>query len=72
MPILTIEGPKLSAEKKREFAARATQVFHEVFGHPKEIITMVFHENEPENIASGGKLLTDIFASQKPPTGKPD
>ena len=66
MPIITVEGPKMALEKKREFAERTTQAFHEIFGHPKNIITVLFHENTPENVAAGGEMLIDIFAKQPP------
>ncbi|MHC4983668.1 MAG: 4-oxalocrotonate tautomerase DmpI [Planctomycetota bacterium] len=59
MPLVIFEGPKMPAEMKRALAKSVTEAVSEATGHPKEIITMLIHENDPENVAPGGELLAD-------------
>ncbi len=59
MPLITIEGPPMETEKKRELAKALVEAMHGVTGHRKEILTVIFHENAPENVAPAGELLSD-------------
>ncbi|RKX68386.1 4-oxalocrotonate tautomerase [candidate division WOR-3 bacterium] len=57
MPIITIEGPPIGVEKKRELARRLTKVAEDIYGI-KHIIVLI-RENKPENVASSGELICD-------------
>ena len=59
MPLVMIEGPEISLNKKRELVAKIAEVISSVYGLPKQIITVVIHENPPENVGPGGELLID-------------
>ena len=59
MPIVTVSGPPLQVEQKRQLASGLTGVMCEVYGRPAEQIIVVIRENQPENVAIGGKLVAD-------------
>ena len=57
MPIITVEGPPLGVEKKRQLARRITDVAVDIYGIPHIIV--LIKENPPENVASNGVLIHD-------------
>jgi len=64
MPLMIFEGPPMPVEKKRELVREVTEAVHRVTGHPKHILTVVIHENGPENVGAGGELLVDRWARE--------
>ena len=65
MPIITIEITPQSYEKKTEIAKVFTEELHRITNIPKEPITVIFHEQPEENIASGGVMLREKHAGRK-------
>lgn len=59
MPVISISGPKLSAEQKRELISDFTGVASRVMGIPKESFVVLIQENPPENVGVGGVPLTE-------------
>jgi 4-oxalocrotonate tautomerase len=59
MPNVTVEGPPLSAEAKREMALEMTETAARVYGIPKQAIVVVVRENPPENVCVGGRMVCD-------------
>ncbi len=59
MPIINVSGPKLELERKRELAQRLTEVMSDIYQRPAAQIIVVIHENPPENVSVGGKLVVD-------------
>lgn len=60
MPVITVEGPRITdLGKKRELAQDFTEAASRAFGLPKETIIVILHETDPECVASGGELLCD-------------
>ena len=59
MEFIVFEGPPMPVEKKRELVGALTEAAHRVTGHPKGILTVLIHENGPENVGVGGELLAD-------------
>ena len=59
MPSITVGVPKRDIDTKRKLVARLTDLVVEIYGVPKEAITVVIEENPPENIGVGGVLLAD-------------
>jgi 4-oxalocrotonate tautomerase len=59
MPIITVSGPALDVEHKREMASGLTKVASQVYGRPPQHIIVIIHENPPENVAIGGALVAD-------------
>jgi len=60
MPIITLEGPKITKDQKSELVKELTQVASKIYKMPEKSIIVVINELEPENVGSGGKLLSDI------------
>ncbi len=57
MPLITVEGPAISTDSKRELVRRFTETAREVY--QIEHITVVIKENPPENVGVNGQLLAD-------------
>jgi 4-oxalocrotonate tautomerase len=61
MPHIIIYSPRMSRETKIACAKAVTQAFEATTGHSAELLTIHFEEHSYDNIAVGGKLLTDAF-----------
>lgn len=59
MPVITFEAPSLTKEQKREAAEGFTKVASEATGIPEGAFYVFIKENEGDNVAVGGKLLSD-------------
>ena len=57
MPTITVEGPPIDVEKKRQLVKRLYDAAVDVY--KIEHITVVIKENPPENVGVEGKLLAD-------------
>ena len=57
MPTVTVEGPPISTDAKRELVRRFTEAAREVY-QIEEIVVLI-KENPPENVGVGGQLLAD-------------
>lgn len=57
MPTITVDGPPLPVEKKRDLARRFTDVAVDVYRI--EHIVVLIRENRPENVAVDGELICD-------------
>ncbi|WP_018962534.1 4-oxalocrotonate tautomerase DmpI [Coprothermobacter platensis] len=60
MPFIQFDGPQMDKAKKAELASKLTQAAHEVLGIPEQAFSVIIRENSMENIAQGGKLLSDL------------
>jgi 4-oxalocrotonate tautomerase len=60
MPHITVYALKQpDINKKRQLVEKLTDAAVEVYGVPKEAVTVEILENEPENVAHGGQLILD-------------
>lgn len=57
MPTITVEGPPIDVEKKRQLVKRLYDAAVDVY--KIEHITVLIKENPPENVGVEGKLLAD-------------
>ena len=57
MPLITVEGPAISTDAKRELVRRFTETAREVY-QLEEIIVLI-KENPLDNVGVGGQLLAD-------------
>jgi len=61
MPVITLEGPKVeNIDRKRDFAAKLTQLVADFYNIRPEAIVILLKENSQENVASGGRLIIDL------------
>ena len=65
MPIITIEITPQPYEKKAEIARVFTEELHRITNIPTAPISVIFHEQSEENIASGGVMLKEKHANRK-------
>lgn len=59
MPVITIEGPQMSKDKKRQLVRELTKTASDVIQLPVEIFTVLIKENDCDNVGVGGMLLSD-------------
>ena len=60
MPTIFVSSQKQKdVDKKRKLVERITNDVSEVYGVPKEAVTIVLLESEPENVGRGGVLTLD-------------
>ena len=57
MPTITVEGPPIKIEQKRELVKGLTDAAVKVY--KIEHITVLIRENQPENVGISGQLLVD-------------
>lgn len=60
MPAITLELVKTSKEKKVRMAREITRIASEETGIPADAFYIFFKENEAENVAVGGTLLSEL------------
>ncbi len=60
MPVITVEGPVIPVEKKRNLVRGLTEAAAAAYGGiPTGAITILIHEIEGDNVGVGGELLTE-------------
>ncbi|HKK42800.1 MAG TPA: 4-oxalocrotonate tautomerase DmpI [Bacteroidales bacterium] len=59
MPVITIEGPSLSPEKKEQLAATLTKAASGIMEINKDAFVVLIKENPYENMAQGGVLISE-------------
>jgi 4-oxalocrotonate tautomerase len=63
MPNIMIDGPPLkNMESKRILVKKITDAAQEAYGLDRSAFVVIVRENEPENVAVGGRLLSDRSA----------
>ena len=59
MPVITIEGPALSFDKKEKLAKEITQLASDIMNIPKDAYVVFIKENPYENMSQGGVLISE-------------
>lgn len=59
MPVINLEGTKLSKEQKSELVKELTSLAANIMNIPKQAFVVLIKENDNENIGVGGQLLAD-------------
>jgi 4-oxalocrotonate tautomerase len=59
MPVITMEGPFLSSEKKEKLVQEFTKTASEITNIPKEAFVIFIKENPYENMGQGGILISE-------------
>jgi len=65
MPIITIDGPKLSKEQKKDLVESFTREAVRVTKIPIQGFVVLIKENDPDNVGVSGELLSDRLASHQ-------
>lgn len=61
MPHIIVYSPRLSRKVKIACAEALTRAFSETTGLEADLLTIHFEEHSYDNIAVGGRLLTDAY-----------
>lgn len=64
MPVITLEGGKMDQTQKEALIQRLTQTASEVLNINPEAFVVLLKENNPDNVGSGGKVLTKVLAER--------
>jgi 4-oxalocrotonate tautomerase len=59
MPHITVQGPPLTVEQKRELGKSITEAAARVYGMPAEKFMMHIAEFDTTATVSGGRLISD-------------
>ncbi len=59
MPVIYIDGPKLSKEQKTELVKGFTRVASDVIKLPESAFIVLINERDRDNVGVGGELLSD-------------
>ena len=57
MPVITIDGPKLTKEQKEELVKTIAEDASKIMGLPVETMMTIIREVEAENVGTGNILL---------------
>ena len=57
MPVITIDGPKLTKEQKEKLVKSIAESASEIMGLPVEAMVTIIREVEAENVGVGNILL---------------
>ena len=57
MPVITIEGPKLTKEQKEELVKTFAESASKIMGLPVQAMVTIIREVESENVGTGNILL---------------
>ncbi len=60
MPVITIEGPKLTKEQKEELVKAVAEDASKIMGIPVQAMVTIIREVEAENVGTGNVLLCNI------------
>ena len=59
MPVISVEGSKLTKEQKSELIASFTEVASKIMNVSKELYIVLIKENDMDNIGLGGVVLSE-------------
>lgn len=59
MPVITVEGPKMTKEQKAELVKSFSETASKIMGLPVEAMVTIIREVESENVGTGNILLCD-------------
>ena len=59
MPVITIDGPKMSKEQKAKLVKAYAETASEIMGLPVDAMVIIIREVEAENVGTGNILLCD-------------
>ena len=65
MPIITLEAGKMDKEQKETLIAGFTRIASETLRVPASAFVVILKENDPDNIGSGGKMLSKVLEERK-------
>ncbi|MDD1774311.1 MAG: tautomerase family protein [Methanobacterium sp.] len=65
MPVITIDGPKMTKEQKAELVESFSQTASKVTGLPVDAMVVIIREVDAENVGVGDCLLCDLRRTEE-------
>lgn len=65
MPIITIDGPHMSKDQKKDIIESFTREAARVTQIPTQAFIVIINENNPDNVGVGGEMLSDRMAREQ-------
>jgi|UniRef100_A0A7V3VSZ4 4-oxalocrotonate tautomerase len=65
MPYISIEAGKMTKEQKRALITEFTKSASEILKIPEAAFMVMIKENDPDNIGTGGKVLSETMKERK-------
>ena len=65
MPVITVDGPKLTKKQKAELVKSFSQAASKVMGLPVDAMVVIIKETDPENVGVGDCLLCDLRRAEE-------
>ena len=62
MPIITLDGPLMTKEQKKDIVESFTREAVRVTGIPTRAFVVLINENDPDNVGVAGELLSEQMA----------
>lgn len=59
MPVITIDGPKMTKEQKAQLVKEFSETASKIMNLPVEAMVTIIREVESENVGTGNILLCD-------------
>ncbi|GKS14532.1 hypothetical protein YDYSY3_55320 [Paenibacillus chitinolyticus] len=59
MPVITLEGAKLSKEQKGQLVKELTASAARIMNTPEQAFIVILKENEKDNVGLGGQLISE-------------
>lgn len=59
MPVITIDGPKMTKEQKAQLVKEFSETASKIMNIPVEAMVTIIREVESENVGTGNILLCD-------------
>ena len=64
MPIITIEAGLMDKEQKEALIHKFTATASDILKLPEQAFVVILKENNPDNIGTGGKMLSKVIAER--------
>ena len=64
MPVITVNGGKMTKEQKEQLVKELVSKSSEVLNIPEEAFVTIIQEHEFDNIGNGTQLLSEKFKKQ--------
>ena len=64
MPVITIEGPVLSAQQKERLCKEVSNLASEIMNIPLDVFVVFVKENPYENMSQGGVLISEKLRTE--------
>ncbi len=70
MPFITIDAGRMSKDQKKALIKEITKLASEILNIKEEAFSVLLRENDPDNIGTGGRMLSEVIGKENPGDSK--